>query len=130
MVACITPIFIGVLHTFTHFKDLLRPEVQQYLQKEIIILGESQIMWNSWGLVSFMMGASFIVIGLLNLSIWTKTAKSEALPILPFLAMIIYQLSVIYVGYEYEQAFQFYGGIFGGLVITSSLLLTLKHNAS
>jgi len=127
IVACIFPIFIGVLHTATHFTDLVTPEINQYLQKEVIILGTKQPLWNTWGIVSFMMGASFIVIGLLNSSILKRTAKTISLPILAIVAMLIYQICVTYVGYQFEQGFQFYGGIFGLTLIVICLILSIKH---
>jgi len=123
LVGCIFPIFIGTLHTITHFSQLVRPEISEYLQKEFEILGQSQALWNTWGIVSFMMGASFIIIGLLNISIWRK---NEFLPILAIVAMIIYQICVIYIGYEFAQAFQFYGGIFGLILLFICLILTFK----
>lgn len=130
VVGCILPILIGGLHTAVHFKDLVRPEVEQFLQKEIVIMGETQIMWNSWGLVSFMMGTAFIVIGLLNISTLKRLSKTDCLPIMTLVAMILYQSCVIYVGYEFEAAHQFYGGIFGAMSFVFSLILTLKQKQS
>lgn len=124
-VACIAPIFIGALHTMVHFSDLVRPEIKKFLQKEFVILGEAQSLWNTWGIVSFMMGASFIVIGLLNSSILSNKKATEPLPIFAILAMIVYQLCVTYVGYEFEQAFQFYGGMIGGILMVICFVLTL-----
>jgi len=124
LVGCIFPIFIGGLHTMTHFSQLLTPDIKEYLQKEFVILGQAQSLWNTWGIVSFMMGASFIIIGLLNISIWRKNAS---LPSLAISAMIIYQVCVTYVGFEFNQAFQFYGGIFGLLLLLICLILTLKN---
>jgi len=34
IVGCIFPIFIGAFHTSTHFKDLVTPEIFDYLQKK------------------------------------------------------------------------------------------------
>lgn len=127
IVGCIFPIFIGGLHTTTHFVELVKPEIHDYLQKEVVILGQEQALWNTWGIVSFMMGVSFIIIGLLNISILKSVPKTNPLPLLSIIAMILYQLSVIYVGYEFEQGFQFYGGIFGLILISICLMLTLKN---
>lgn len=128
--ACIFPIFIGLLHTITHFSQLVTPEINQFLQKEFVILGESQSLWNTWGIVSFMMGASFIIIGLLNISTIKKLSKTDFLPVLSLIAMILYQGCVTYVGYEFEQSIQFYGGIFGGTLLVISLILTIRLNTS
>jgi len=116
LVGIIMPIFVGILHLFAHFKDLIKPATRQLLQKEIIILGEPQTLWSAWGVMSFMMGAAFITIGLLNISLLRNSAKGHP-PFTAILAMGVYLLSVIYVGYEFNQAFQFYGGIFGLLVL-------------
>lgn len=126
IVGCIFPLFIGGLHTLTHFRELLTPEIFDYLQKEVPLLGEKQTLWNVWGMVSFMMGASFIVLGLLNISISKLIPKTKALPVFPIVAVILYQLCVIYVGYEYKGAFQFYGGILGIILISICLILTLS----
>lgn len=133
LVGCIMPIFIGTVHTYVHFKDLMSPEIEQYLQKQFLIAGQEQSLWPTLGVVSFMMGISFIVIGLLNSSVLKSTDTNKILPLLPILAMVFYQLGVIYVGYEYNQPFQLYGGMFGLLLIIICLTLTLKvkstHNA-
>ena len=126
IVACLFPIIIGSLHTLTHFRDLIKPEIKEYLQEEVDILGTMQPLWNTWGIVSFMMGASFIVIGLLNMAVFRSTPKTGILPILPLLAVIFYQCCIIYVGAEFDQSFQLYGGIFGLVLITIVLLLTLR----
>lgn len=130
LVGCIMPIFIGVLHTATHFSNLVTPEINAYLQKEFVILGQAQSLWNTWGIVSFMMGASFIIIGLLNISMLRKLPKTDTLPILTIVAMLLYQICVAYVGFEFEQAFQFYGGIFGGVLMLACLGLTLRGNSN
>lgn len=126
MVGCIMPMFIGALHTATHFSQLVIPEIKEILQSEIVIFGVSQPIWNTWGIVSFMMGASFIIIGLLNISIFRNLSKMEYPPVFPILAMIIYQLCVTYVGYEYEQGFQLYGGMVGTVFLLICLMLTLR----
>lgn len=128
IVGVIFPIFIGALHTFTHFNDLLTPEIHDYLQKEVMILGQSQTLWKSWGIVSFMMGISFVTIGLLNLSILNNTPKNRRLPLIPIIAMGFYQICVVYVGFEFSNGFQLYGGIFGFVLTFICLFLTIKTN--
>lgn len=128
IVGCIAPIFIGGLHTATHFSELITPEISEYLQKQFVILDKEQPLWNTWGIVSFMMGVSFIIIGLLNISTLQKTPKSSSIPVLAIVTMILYQLCVTYVGYEFEQGFQFYGGMVGGFLLLICLILTLLIN--
>jgi len=127
IVGCIIPIFIGALHTFAHFKDLLTLEIQQYLQKEVLILGASQSLWDTWGIASFMMGISFIVIGLLNFSIFIKLSKTDFPPVLPIIIMILYLLCVIYVGFQFDQAFQKYGGMVGIFILLVCLSIIFKN---
>ncbi len=126
LVGCIMPIFIGTLHTYVHFKDLLNPEIEEYLQKQFTIAGQEQALWDTLGIVSFMMGISFIVIGLLNLYIFKSIPKNSPLSLMPILVMSAYQLGVIYVGHEYNQAFQFYGGIFGLVVTVVCIAITIQ----
>ena len=126
IIACIFPIFIGSLHTVTHFNDLLSPDIQSYLQEEFIILGKNQSLWNTWGIVSFKMGISFITIGLINIFIVKKFPKSDITPLGPILAMLLFQISVINVGNEYKQDFQLYGGMTGALLLTICVFLVLR----
>ena len=128
LVGCIMPIFIGIVHTIVYFTQLTAPEIENHLQKQFEISGSTQPLWYSWGVVSFMMGISFIVIGLLNSYILQRNSKHSALPTLPIIAMLFYQLCVIYVGYEYEQNFQFYGGIFGLLLLLICIFLNAKKS--
>lgn len=117
---CIGPIFIGALHTYVHFKDLILPSIQKNLQIKIEITGQSQPVpiWNSWGIMSFMMGISFIIIGILNFSIIKNLNENQKIPTLPILAMIIYYFAVLYVGYTFNGQMQLYGGMFGlGMMI-------------
>lgn len=123
LVGVLVPIFIGLLHTYAHFKDLMQPHVEVILSKEITVMGEPQILMHTLGVVSFMMGASFITIGLLNMA-WIKSAKT--IPAMAYLAMALYQLSVIYVGANFEQGFQLYGGSFGLLVLIISFILSKR----
>lgn len=126
IVGCIMPIFIGVLHTATHFSDLVTPEIQEYLQKEVSIIGQNQPLWYTWGITSVMMGISFIVIGILNISMLRTIPKKQNVPILSICAMILYLIFVLYVGIEFEQAFQFYGAIFGLVLMIACLFLSLN----
>ncbi len=127
LVACIAPIFIGIIHTLTHFTYLLSEEIHIFLQREFMILGELQSLWNTWGIVSFMMGCSFIIIGLLNISMLRKLQSDESIPIFSLIAMALYQICVTYVGYEFSQDFQLYGGFGGFVVILLCLFLSKSH---
>lgn len=120
------PIFIGLLHTYAHFTDLIKPEVQSHLQQEIMVTGQTQIMWNTWGVMSVMMGISFIVIGLLNISIIRNTNKNSQFPTLPIFAMIFYLSAVIYVGLTFNADMQLYGGIAGMMLTIVCLITNLK----
>ena len=119
-------ILIGALHMFAHFRYLITPAVNQHLQEGIDIFGEVAPMWNSWGVMSVMMGMSFIVIGLLNLYIFSRLPKDSKPPIAPLFIMIIYLISVVYVGSEFNALPQFYGGIFGIVLTSICILLCTK----
>ncbi len=126
IIGVIMPIFIGLLHTYAHFTDLIKPEVQSHLQQEIMVTGQTQIMWNTWGVMSVMMGISFIVIGLLNISIIRNTNKNSQFPTLPIFAMIFYLSAVIYVGLTFNADMQLYGGIAGMMLTIVCLITNLK----
>lgn len=131
IIGVVFPIFIGLIHTYVHLSQLLTPEIEAYLQKEFVYSGKSQALWPAWGVVGFMMGISFVVIGLLNASSLRKLTATEYPPLLSIFAMLLYLAGVIFVGHEYNQSMQFYGGIFGAILTLICLFLTVKgRNAS
>lgn len=109
----IFPIFIGGLHTVVHFQDLVNPDIQHYLQKPIEIMGDSTPIWNAWGMMSVMMGLSFIVIGILNINSLQNSVNNGSFPIVTLIGMIVYNLAVIYVGHTFDANPQYYGGMLG-----------------
>ncbi len=119
----VMPILIGGLHTYVHFKELGTKEVQDKLNNVIPIMGKSKNIFNAWGLMSFMMGASFIIIGLLNISILTISPDTPPIPAI--IAIILYLACSIYVGRTYKAAPQFYGGIVGIIGMLTCLGLTI-----
>jgi len=127
LIGSVFPILIGTLHTFVHFSNLVSPEIQLYLQKEFMYSGKLQALWPAWGIASFMMGLSFIVIGLLNISTFRRLSTTDYPPLLSILAMTIFLLGVVYVGYEFEQSFQLFGGLFGVVLSFVCLGISLKN---
>lgn len=120
------PILVGALHTWTHFKDLISPNVEIKLTATIDIMGTEQSLWNTWGLMSFMMGVSFMIIGLLHLVIAYKQSREAYPSILGWCAIILYLICVVYAAQTFSALPQYYGGIIGlGLAILC-LGLTLK----
>jgi len=126
IIGAVFPILIGALHTYVHFDELLTPEVQNKLNDTIPIHGAPELLFNTWGLMSFMMGASFIVIGLLNISIFSQMKKEAYPPLSALFAMVVYLLCVIYAANEFSAMEQFYGSIFGLVLTTICIFLSLK----
>ena len=122
----IAPILIGLLHTKVHFQELLTPEIFDILSIEVPINGRPTKLWNAWGLISFMMGGAFIIIGLLNLAIYSRLGKDESPPISNILIMMIYLGMVIYAARTFNALEQFYGSIGGMAFMSIALFLTLK----
>lgn len=120
--AIVMPILVGALHLLAHFNDLLTPEAESALGSSIPVFKTPTKMWNIWGLVSFMMGASFIVIGLLNLSSFRRLGKNEAPPIGLIVGMMVFLLSVIYAASTFSALPQLVGGIVGILAMVVALL--------
>ena len=125
LIGSLFPIFIGALHTVVHFADLTTPQVKILLNKSIPIMGENQVMWNTWGLMSFMMGISFIILGLLNLDTLYKHRQNYP-STRGIIVMIAYLGCVLYASITYQATPQFYGGILGMLMAVVCLVLTLK----
>ena len=126
IIGVIFPIFIGVLHTYVFFTDLTTTTVQETLSSTLTISGNLETYWNAWGVMGFMMGWAFIVIGLLNTVIFSLIKKEDHPPIIAFLIMGIYLLGVIYVGLTYHAKPQLYGAIFGLVLVFTGVILTLK----
>jgi len=121
VLGAIFPLLIGALHTAIHFKDLITIEIQQLLSGSIEIMGVPQSIWKTWGLMSFMMGVSFIIIGLLHLAIIHKNSWKNYPSIPGLLATVLYLICVIYAGKTYEAFSQYYGGVIGLLLVLLSL---------
>ncbi len=128
IIGSVFPILIGALHTFTHFNELTTGKVQQLLSGTIPINGQEQTLWNTWGIMSFMMGVAFIVIGLLNISIYKKLRKDEFPPISTLFVMVIYLSGVIYAANQFEQAPQLYGGVFGLILTSICIFISIRGN--
>ncbi|MEM6803264.1 MAG: hypothetical protein AAF696_17790 [Bacteroidota bacterium] len=124
----IFPILIGASHTYTHFSQLIQPEVAGLLQASIEINGQSQSLWNSWGIMSFMMGIAFMIIGLLNGLLFAQMKKDQHPPQAACLIMLLYLGCVIYAGATFEQAPQLYGGIGGFLCMLICIGLNCRQN--
>lgn len=127
LIGIVFPILIGALHTLTHFTQLVSKEVQGHLSPTILINGVEQTLWNTWGMMSFMMGVAFIIIGLLNLSIYRSLTREALPPVSAILAMMLYLLCVIYAGHQFEQSPQFFGGLFGFGLSSICLWIIVKE---
>ena len=126
IIGVVFPIFIGALHTYVHFTELTIPEVQETLSTTLSINGKPELYWNAWGLISFMMGWSFIIIGLLNITIFKLMKKEDYPPVMALITMLLYLFGVIYSSHLFNAPPQFYGAIFGSVLTTICLILTLK----
>ncbi len=126
IIGAVFPILIGALHTYVHFDELITAEVQTKLSDTIPIHGEPELLYNTWGLMSFMMGASFIIIGLLNIGTFSRMKKEDYPPFSALFAMVVYLLCVIYAANEFSATEQFYGSIFGLILTAIAIFLTIK----
>jgi len=129
LIGSLFPILIGALHTLVHFTDLTTPTVKSLLNKSIPIMGANQSLWNTWGMMSFMMGISFVILGLLNLEILYKHREHYP-PVKGIIIMILYLVCVIYTGLTFEAKPQLYGGIFGLLLGVLCLGIVLANKES
>ncbi len=122
----IAPILIGLLHTKVHFQELLTPEIFEMLSAEVPMNGRPTRLWNAWGLVSFMMGGAFIIIGLLNAAAYKRLGKYEFPPVSNIVIMMLYLGMVIYAAGTFNALEQFYGSIGGMTFMSIALILTLR----
>ncbi len=121
----VTCIFIGVMHTVAHYADLKTENIKTLLNHKIPVSGTEAYIWDLWQGMSLMMGFLLIVIGILHLSIIQRIKKAEYPPISGSLIMIFMLVGVIYAGVNFFDKWQVYGGIFGILVQSTCLVLTI-----
>lgn len=118
-------ILIGALHLEVHYRVLV-PETSATLTQlaDLDLGGITGNIYKMWQGFSFMMGVSFIIIGILVLVFMRKW--SQQYPPIPILViMMILQGAVIYSGYYFFAAPQLYGGMVGLAFLAVSLTLTL-----
>lgn len=126
LIGSILPILIGALHTLTHFQTLSSPTLQQKLSGTFILFDKEEVLYQTWGIMSFMMGVAFIIIGLLNAETYQRILQGKATPLRPMLIMILYLACVVYAGHEFQQMPQFIGGIVGLCLAGICILLSMK----
>ncbi len=122
----LTCIFIGSLHTIAHYSDLATEELKTILNHKIVVTGIESNIWHLWQGMSLMMGFLLIIIGILNLSIIKNSGKDKYPPISASIIMILMLLGVIYMGINYFSAWQVYGGIFGIILQSICLFLSIQ----
>jgi hypothetical protein len=113
------------MHLYVHFDELVSCEIKQYLLKEFTLLSQSQPLWHTWGMTSFMMGISFVVIGLLNSIFFMGLPKKVPPSIGLLLIGLLYYLAVLYAGMEFQQSFQLYGGFICSNLLICALIFTV-----
>ncbi|MEM1127746.1 MAG: hypothetical protein AAGI71_13925 [Bacteroidota bacterium] len=126
----LAPCGIGGLHLLVHVQDLTTPAVQELLAHPIAVAGAMQLAWHTWGVMSVMMGASFIIIGLLNVQLFRALPRHRAPSVPMVLVMMGYLACVVYVGYAYEAVPQRYGGIVGLIALAVALGPHLRPRAA
>ncbi len=120
IVTNVAGLFIGCLHMMAHYADLVTPVLASALDFDTPVSGNGANTYKLWQGFSFMMGVSFIVIGLLNLITSKTSPDGIPHPLYPAL-MMIFSLCVAYSGYAFFAAFQLYGGI--ALVLLNSFIM-------
>lgn len=121
----VMPILIGCLHTWAHYNDLTTDEVKNLLSDTIIVTGQIQIVYNTWGLMSFLMGFSFIIIGLLHCTLIRHRGWNRYPSIAGCLLILLCLLGSVYVGSTFHAIPQYYGGIVGTLVMILCIILSI-----
>ncbi len=113
-------VLIGCLHLMAHYSELVTPALSEALDFDTFVTGQDTNTYKLWQGFSFMMGCSFICIGLLNLV--TSKVSSEGIPppLYPCL-MMAFSCCVAYSGYAFFAAFQLYGGL--ALVLINGYIL-------
>lgn len=126
VLGCRIPLIIGAMHLYVHFHSLVHPNIEIYLKNGARVSSITEPLWETWGILSFMMGWGSMVIGVLNSSIFIGLSKLHFPLIVPLVTMWGYYLGVLYMGWEYEQHFQFYGGLISTILLSMALCFQPK----
>lgn len=118
----VTCIFIGLLHTYAHYTDLITADVKKLLNHDIVVTRQASNIWDLWQGMSLMMGFLLIIVGLLHLLIISRLKNEDYPPIGASVIMILMLVGVIYSGVYFFGALQVYGGI-GGISLQSICLV-------
>lgn len=122
----VTNIFIAVMHTMAHFKELVTDEIQNHLNHDIVVTGIESNVYDLWQGMSLMMGFNLFFIGVLHLYILLRTPKTAYPPIGGSIIMILMLMVVVVIGNAYFSQWQVYGGIIGIAVQSVCLFLSIK----
>lgn len=118
----IISIFIGLAHTYAHYTELVTSEINGWLDKDIIVTGVKSNIWHLWQGMSLMMGILLIIIGLISLAVIFNLNKDDFPPVNISIIIILMLIAVIYSGVNFFGSAQVYGGIFGIVVQTASIV--------
>ncbi len=128
-VVAILFILIGLLHTDVHFRELDNKLIEARLSEinDVMLLGKTADIWKLWQGFSFMMGVSFVIIGVLRLlSIREQFFINERIGAF---TMIILLIIIIISGTKFFGPPQIYGGAFGLLLQCMSLGFLIRSSA-
>lgn len=120
----ITTILIGLTHTYAHYAELVSDDIKRTLDKEIVVMGTESNIWDLWQGMSLMMGILLVIVGLIMIMTILNLKKTEYPPINISLIFILMLITVVYSGINYFGAAQVYGGIFGIIVQSASILFS------
>jgi len=120
----ITSILIGLTHTYAHYAELVSDDIKRTLDKEIVVMGTESNIWDLWQGMSLMMGILLIIVGLIMTMTILNLKKIESPPINISLIFILMLITVVYSGINYFGTAQIYGGIFGIIVQSASILFS------
>lgn len=118
----IISILIGVTHTYAHYAELVSDDIRRRLDKEIVVMGSDSNIWDLWQGMSLMMGILLIIVGLMMVMIILNLKKTEYPPTNISIVFILMLITVVYSGINYFGSAQIYGGIFGIIVQSASIL--------
>ncbi len=118
-------IIVGLLHTMVHFKELVSSQNanQIKLAGEIYLMKKKSDVWKLWQGFSLGFGLLMAVVGILNILALYELGRDALPPISICMVNIIVMILVIYMGKNFFDKPQFYGGMLGLLIFSSALFL-------
>lgn len=118
-------IIVGMFHTMVHFKELASVQAEQKLKlaDTIDLMKKKADVWKLWQGFSLGFGLLMAVVGIVNILALYELGATAQPPISICIVNLLVMILVIYMGKNFFEKAQYYGGMIGFLIFSGALFL-------